>query len=288
MLQSYAEHDRIQWRPPGTGCDRPGLPGLDADRRAGSDSILIARDNATVAELNTRAQAELVVAGQVDVDSTVTLRSDVEAGAGDIILARRNDRSRRFAGAFIANGTRLQITTINPTDPWWPRNESSQAELTLDPDYLASTELGYATTAAPIPGRYRGHRPRRRWSGAVQGTVLRHDSGRAANHAYVELADHQDTHSPDRWGLMHEQPGAEDPVAALGAILQRSSAERTAHEVKAQQHAWSTDLGRMLHELEYLKWTDRACTLPVGEGALRSGRTGPGTAHRTPPPGLAW
>ncbi|MCT2089736.1 relaxase domain-containing protein [Micrococcus terreus] len=260
VLQSYAEHDRIHGDPEQDATDQAYQAWM-ADRRAGSDSILIASDNATVAELNTRAQAELVDAGQVDVESTVTLRSDVEAGVGDIILARRNDRSLRdTAGAFIANGTRLQITTINPDGSVVARNESNQAELTLDPDYLASsTELGYATTA------HRSQGVTVDTAHAVVGPGLSRElfyvamtRGRAANHAYVELADHQDTHSPDRWGLMHEQPGAENPVAALGAVLKRSSAERTAHEVKAQQHAWATDLGRMLHELEYLKWADRA------------------------------
>lgn len=66
-----------------------------------------------------------------------------------MILARRNDRSLRDeTGAFIANGTRLTLTGINPDGSAVARNETTGGAVTLDPDYLASsTELGYATTA---------------------------------------------------------------------------------------------------------------------------------------------
>lgn len=60
------------------------------------------------------------------------------------------------------------------------------------------------------------------------------------------------------WGLLTETPPAERPVTVLEGVLKRESAEHTAHEVRDQQRAWANDLGRMVHELDYLTWAARS------------------------------
>ncbi|RKW98954.1 hypothetical protein D9C01_13340, partial [Corynebacterium diphtheriae] len=56
-------------------------------------------------------------------------------------------------GAFIANGTRLTLTAINPDGSAHAVVDGTGGTVTLDPDYLASsTELGYATTAHRAQG----------------------------------------------------------------------------------------------------------------------------------------
>ena len=260
VLRTYSEQGRIHGDVNTAGADLAYSAWL-SDRQDGKESILIASDNATVAELNTRAQTDLVATGAVDVEQTVRLRTGHEAGTGDQILARRNDRSLRdTTGAFIANGTRLTITAINPDGSAAATSNSTGGAVTLDADYLgSSTELGYATTAHRSQGVTvdTGH--------AVAGAGLSREllyvamtRGRQANHVYVDLEADQEAHSPDEWGLLTEQPPAQDPTAVLSGVLKRSSAERTAHEVQAAQHAWSTDLGRMVHELEYLDWAARS------------------------------
>ncbi|NUL44094.1 relaxase domain-containing protein [Cellulosimicrobium funkei] len=260
VLTEYAANDRIHGAPGEDAADSAYSAWL-ADKRAGLSTILIASENATVAELNTRAQADLVASGDVDVEQTVTLRGEATAGAGDLVLARRNDRSLRDeTGAFIANGTRLTLTGINPNGSATARNETTGGVLTLDSDYLASsTELGYATTAHRSQGVTVDS------AHAVAKAGLSRElfyvamtRGRQANHAYVDLGVDHEAHSPDEWGLLTQTPPAERPVTVLEGVLKRESAEHTAHEVRDQQRAWANDLGRMVHELDYLKWAARS------------------------------
>ncbi|GAA4759328.1 MobF family relaxase [Citricoccus nitrophenolicus] len=260
VLNEYAANDRIHGAPGEAAADSAYSAWL-ADKRAGLSTILIASDNATVAELNTRAQADLVSSGDVDVEQTVTLRGEAAAGAGDLVLARRNDRSLRDeTGAFIANGTRLTLTGINPDGSAVARNENTGGAVTLDPDYLASsTELGYATTAHRSQGVTVDS------AHAVAKAGLSRElfyvamtRGRQANHAYVDFGVDHEAHSPDEWGLLTETPPAERPVTVLEGVLKRESAEHTAHEVRDQQRAWANDLGRMVHELDYLHWAARS------------------------------
>ncbi|WMY80074.1 MobF family relaxase [Citricoccus sp. I39-566] len=260
VLGEYAANGRIHGAPGQDAADSAYSAWL-ADKRAGLSTILIASDNATVAELNTRAQADLVASGDVDVEQTVTLRGDATAGAGDLVLARRNDRSLRDAtGAFIANGTRLTLTGINPDGSAVARNEATGGAVTLDPDYLASsTELGYATTAH----RSQGVTVDSAHAVATAGLsrelfYVAMTRGRDANHAYVDFGADHEAHSPDEWGLLTETPPAERPVTVLEGVLKRESAEHTAHEVRDQQRAWANDLGRMVHELDYLAWAARS------------------------------
>ncbi|REE02273.1 MobF family relaxase [Citricoccus muralis] len=260
VLSEYAANDRIHGAPGEDAADSAYSAWL-ADKRAGLSTILIASDNATVAELNTRAQADLVASDDVDVAQTVTLRGEATAGAGDLVLARRNDRSLRDeTGAFIANGTRLTLTGINPDGSAVACNETTGGVLTLDPDYLASsTELGYATTAHRSQGVTVDS------AHAVAKAGLSRElfyvamtRGREANHAYVDFGVDHEAHFPDEWGLLTETPPADRPVAVLEGVLKRESAEHTAHEVADVQRAWANDLGRMVHELDYLNWATRS------------------------------
>ncbi|XKH54439.1 relaxase domain-containing protein [Citricoccus nitrophenolicus] len=260
VLGEYAANGRIHGAPGEDAADAAYSAWLAA-KRSGLSTILIASDNDTVTDLNTRAQADLVASGDVDVEQTVILRGEATAGAGDLVLARRNDRSLRDeTGAFIANGTRLTLTGINPDGSAVARNENTGGAVTLDPDYLASsTELGYATTAHRSQGVTVDS------AHAVAKAGLSRElfyvamtRGREANHAYVDFGVDHEAHSPDEWGLLTETPPAERPVTVLEGVLKRESAEHTAHEVSDQQRAWANDLGRMVHELDYLHWAARA------------------------------
>ncbi|XKH52067.1 relaxase domain-containing protein [Citricoccus nitrophenolicus] len=260
VLSEYASNDRIHGAPGEDAADSAYTAWL-ADKRAGLSTILIASDNATVTDLNTRAQSDLVASGDVDVEHTVTLRGESSAGAGDLVLARRNDRSLRDAtGAFIANGTRLTLTGINPDGSAVARNETTGGEVTLDPDYLASSiELGYATTAHRSQGVTVDSAHAVATAGLYRELFyVAMTRGRHGNHAYVDFGVDHDAHSPDEWGLLTATPPADRPVTVLEGVLKRESAEHTAHEVRDQQRAWANDLGRMVHELDYLHWAARS------------------------------
>ena len=62
-----------------------------ADVRAGRDSLLLASATQTVVELNSRARADRIAAGEVVVDG-IALRDGTAAGVGDRVATRRNER----------------------------------------------------------------------------------------------------------------------------------------------------------------------------------------------------
>lgn len=259
-LAAYEANGRLHGGADAPDATEAAYTSWKADRDAGKDSILIAPDNQTVSELNARAHRELVEAGTVDIEATVTVRGETAAGTGDLLLARRNDRSiRDSTGAFVANGTRLQISEVHPDGSAVGISESTGGTLHLDAEYLqSSTELGYATTAHRAQGITTDT------SHTVASTALSRElfyvgmtRGREENHAYVSH-DPEHDHSADPWNLMHETNEAETPREYLEPVLNRSTAERTATETKAGELAWSNDLGRAMHEREYLGWAARS------------------------------
>lgn len=260
VLTTYDEQGRIHGDPDHDAADNAYQAWL-ADTRSGRTSILIAQTNSTVTDLNTRAQTELVAAGHVDIESTVTLRGEAFAGVGDKLLARRNNRNLRDdTGTFIANGTQLEITAIQSDGSAQATNLTTGGEVTLDPDYLTeSVELGYATTAHRSQGV----------TVDTSHTIVSHEQfrelfyvsmtrGRHENHAYVDVDVDPEAHSPDEWGILTDTPGPDHRLAALKGVLENSQAEKTAHEMTASEKAWANDLGRMVHEYEYLNWAEKS------------------------------
>lgn len=266
VVDEYADMGRIHGDPQTEAADS-AYAAWKRDRDAGFASILIASDNETVAELNQRAHTDLVDAGLVDITNQVDLRAGVQAGVGDVLLARRNDRSIRDSnGAFVANGTRLTITTIRPDGSVeatvQAEDEEPSPTILLDADYLSSSvELGYATTAHRSQGVTvdTGH--------AVVTPKLSRElfyvamtRGKHGNHAYVDIDDPENP-TPDDWAttltaaaLDDTGEVIDDPRHYIKAVVARSTAEKSAHEVQDAELGWGNDVGRICHELTYLSW----------------------------------
>lgn len=265
VLALYDEHGRIH-SDPDTGATEQAYAAWKHDHQQGLSSLLIASDTGTVVELNERAHADRVASGDVNIDHTVLLREDAQAGIGETLLARKNNRWLRDSdGVFVANGTRLTVTGVRPDGSCEATVETSGATLTLDKEYLAaSVELGYAVTAHRAQGVTvdTGH--------TVVSEELSREPfyvamtrGKAANHAYVDTAASEEP-VLTRWDgagqgevLMHEQQKPDNPLDTLSTVLGRSQAEKTAHEVQSAEAGWATDLGRMVHEHTYTLWAAR-------------------------------
>ncbi|MBE4696319.1 AAA family ATPase [Brevibacterium casei] len=266
VVDTYDEHDRIHGDPDHETADT-AYSAWKADRDEGLSSILIASDNETVAELNQRAHTDLVESGDVDITQQVTLRSEAQAGIGDVLLARRNDRSIRDSnGAFVANGTRLTITAIRPDGSVEANVQTGEdgtpPTIVLDADYLASSvELGYATTAHRSQGVTvdTGH--------AVVTPKLSRElfyvamtRGKRGNHAYVDIDDPENP-TPEDWNVQMTAAAVDkdgqvidDPAYYIKSVVSRSTAEKSAHEVQDAELGWANDVGRICHELTYLSW----------------------------------
>ena len=220
------------------------------DLGSGLSSILIAPDNDTVNILNRRAQADRISANLVDPSRSTALSDGSHAGAGDVVLARHNDRRiLDTSGKYIRNGTLL--TMIKPPDrsgSAWFRRQDTGARVRLDASYVSRfAELGYATTAH----RAQGITVDSSHSLVSEGRLTRElfyvsmTRGRDTNTAYVVEPQPDDTERLDPTALPHWPE-------ILGQILAAQGAERTAHETR--QHLLETNdtLHQLAAEHDYL------------------------------------
>jgi conjugative relaxase-like TrwC/TraI family protein len=217
---------------------------------AGVNSLLIAADAATVAELNTRARADLIAAGLVAADG-VGLTDGTTAGVGDRIVTRRNDRTIEVLGSWLKNGDEWTVDRVDDTGMIVYGGGSAQ-RITLPIAYVSEhVELAYATTAHRAQGRtvdtahaiVSGPRMTRE---ALYVSATR---ARQENHVYVAVNDAHDVESDNN--------GVEHPTAraVLTAVMANSGIEQSAHATGSLARPGSrpNQLARDLDGIDSLK-----------------------------------
>jgi conjugative relaxase-like TrwC/TraI family protein len=246
-LDAYAEHGRID------GGDRQRV--LDAvyagwrdDVAAGKASLMLAADGATVAELNRRARAGRVAAGEVIVGG-LALAGGCTAGVGDEIVTRQNDRSLSTGRSFVKNGDRFVVIATNDDGSMAVRRCSGGRGVVLPAPYVAThVELAYAVT---------GHRAQGRTTDTAHVVVspattrevlyVAATRGRESNRLYVETA-----YDPDP-ATGHDALTPEQAVReVLCGVLQNTGAEVSAHEALARAYQRSEDFATLAAEYETL------------------------------------
>ena len=125
------------------------------DLERGDRVLMMATTNSSVDALNLLAQQHRIDEGHVNVSSTITLADGAEAGVGDWILTRRNDR-RLATGtgrSFVKNGDRWTVEAIN-SDGSIEVVDDHDRTCTLPADYVRQwSSLGYAVTVHRAQGR---------------------------------------------------------------------------------------------------------------------------------------
>ena len=203
------------------------------DIDAGRSSLMIAPDTATVAELNRRARADRIAAGEVAEDG-LTVAAGQTIGVGDHVVTRRNDRHLATGTGWVKNGDRWVVTATDDDGAMTVRHAGGHGNIVLPADYVTEhVELAYTTTA---------HRSQGRTVGTAHALVSPNTTrevlyvaatrGRDANRLYVDTA-----YDPDPQ-TSHDHVG--DPRTArdvLAAILANTGAETSAHEtLRRAQH----------------------------------------------------
>lgn len=261
-LDDYVSHNRVHASEDSTAADQ-AFEAWKNDVDNGLHSLLIAPHTSHVHALNERAQASLIDEGVVDPSSAVPLRHNETGYIGDTILARTNNRGLRDShGHFIANGTRMTITSINDDGSVSATVDDTDAHVTIDADYLSqSCELGYAVTAHRAQGLTvdSAHMVIDSHTVNREALYVGMTRGKTANHVYVDGPDPE--HGVDPWGMIHqtghhpdEEPDADQHAYdTLSRILAASGAPETAHEVQAAEHGWANDLGRLCHAAAHLQ-----------------------------------
>ncbi|WP_115787473.1 MobF family relaxase [Arthrobacter silvisoli] len=248
-IADYEGHHRIEHGSYLDMVDR-AYSSWQADISAGKSSILIAADNETVGMLNERAQADRAIQGEVNAEQTVPLSDGLNAGAGDTVITRRNDRHIKDSiGDFIRNGTLLDVVRVGRRDGSLTAvRRDTGATVTLHRDYVGSAvELGYATTAHRSQGITvdTGHTVVTRGRLTRELLYVSMTRGRAANRAYVSENDPLDDEPLDpalraSWRQI------------LGEVLAAEGAERTAHEARETEQFKADSLERLSAEYDYL------------------------------------
>ncbi len=232
VLEEYERHGRIE--------QGSGEEVLDAAHRAwrtdwlsGRRTILIADANEAVTELNIRARRDRLILGEVDATETVRLRDGVQAGRGDLVVTRQNDRRLRAGSDWVRNGDRWTINRVHPDGSLTlSRLGSSRGLLRLPASYVAAhLDLGYAVTV---------HRAQGSTVDSAHAVVLSETTtreafyvamtrGRRSNIAYVAVdRDAFEVHQRDDEGR-----------AVLADVLSRTSVEPSAREtVATEQERW--------------------------------------------------
>lgn len=201
--------------------------GWRQDVQTGRTSLMLAADAETVRDLNTRARAQRVAAGDVS-DTGVRLADGTVVGVGDLVVTRLNRRALVTGSGWVKNGDDWIVQAIDERGAMRVRRANGGAVAVLPRDYVAENlELGYATTAHRAQGRTvdTAH-------AYVAATTVREPlyvmatRGRESNRLYVDTA-----HDPDA-ATSHGEDVHADPIDILEAAVFASGADLSATETR--------------------------------------------------------
>jgi conjugative relaxase-like TrwC/TraI family protein len=115
----------------------------------GETALMMAADNATVRELNARAQAHRIASGVITGKHSAPLADDAQAHVGDTVLARKIERKLRMNQGkdWVKNGDTYAVLKVHADGALTVRHETHNGTITLPADYVReSVQLGYAAT----------------------------------------------------------------------------------------------------------------------------------------------
>ncbi|MDR1188485.1 MAG: AAA family ATPase [Bifidobacteriaceae bacterium] len=221
------------------------------DTQAGLGSVLIAEARQTVTELNQRARADRIGAGEVSPGREAALYDGSAASRGDIVVTRHNDRCL-VAGrsGWVRNGDRWTVAKVHGDGAVTVQRAGHRrgAAVVLPATYVAQhLELGYAVTAHRAQGvtADTAHV-------MVTATTTRENlyvsmtRGRHSNRAYVA------TDRPDQdHDIPHPADNPEATAASvLHGVLRHSGAEPAAHQARAGEHDRWGSIAQLAAEYE--------------------------------------
>ena len=204
-----------------------------ADREAGRRTLMIAQDGATVAELNRRARADRVAAGEV-AERGLAVGGGQTAGVGDLIVTRHNER--RLATdktGWVKNRDLWTVTAVNTDGSMKVKRAGGGGSVILPAPYVTEhVELAYATTAYGAQGMTVDV------ARAVVSPLTTREAlyvaatrGRDGNHLYV-VTDFDPDPATSHEGMTPPQSARQ----VLAGVLANQSAERSATDT--MRAAW--------------------------------------------------
>ena len=205
------------------------------DIAAGRASLMIAGDLGTVSELNARARADRISAGQV-IEDGVSVAGGATAGVGDQVRTRQNNRRLTSGQSWVRNGDRWSvIATFDDGAHDREAGERCRTGALAGRLRARTRRAGLRLDGAPGPGPNRRHRPRPRLAHTTREVLyVSGTRGREGNWLYV------DTHYDPDPQTSHDQ--VTETVTArevLAGVLRNEGADVAAHDMirRAQSEA---------------------------------------------------
>jgi conjugative relaxase-like TrwC/TraI family protein len=242
-IGAYEAHDRI------ASGERDQM--LDAvfaawkrDVAAGQTSLMIAGDLRTVSELNARARACRVSAGQV-IDVGVSVAGGETAGVGDQVRTRQNNRRLTSGQSWVRNGDRWTVIATFDDGGMSVRRANGAGVVHLPADYVCEhVELAYASTAHRAQGRTvdTAH-------ALVSPTTTREvlyvsgTRGREGNWLYVDTR-----YDPDPQTSHDQVTEAGTAREVLANVLRNEAADLAAHEMIRRVQSEAESFERLTSE----------------------------------------
>jgi hypothetical protein len=254
-VDAYIAHGRV-WEGSADDVTDAAYRAWRADTAEGLSSVLIAETGQTVAELNRRARADRIAAGQVRPGPEIELQDGSRASQGDVVTTRRNDR-RLVAGrsGWVRNGDQWTVTQVRDDGSVTIRRlgRNAGASVVLPATYVADhLDLGYASTAHRSQGLTTDTAHAVATGAATRELLyVAMTRARRSNNVYVATDQADPAHAaafPD-----DQEP---DARSVLHRALQTSGAEPSAHTAAAQGHDRWRGIAQLAAEYETI--TDAA------------------------------
>ncbi|MBG6185416.1 conjugative relaxase-like TrwC/TraI family protein [Arthrobacter sp. CAN_A214] len=244
-----------------------------ADTQAGKTSLLVATDNATVTDLNARAQAVRIATGDLtdgtgpitEATPSVVLRDGLRAYAGDTVVTRKNDRTLQVNQGkdFVKNNdvwTVEKVTADPATDAAVGqerqrvtlRHTGHRGRITVDAGYLHEHgQLGYAATVhraqgATVDTAHAILDERTDRAGAYVAATR----GRETNRLYVALGDDND-----------QAVTRDSVVSTITANYDRTQSAHEAVRTEAVRSGDVATLAGVYNEVENAAWKAKTRTI---------------------------
>ncbi|MBP8180008.1 MAG: relaxase domain-containing protein [Acidimicrobiia bacterium] len=153
VVDLYAQHQRIHGGPEAEMYNQV-LEAWIGDQ-ATSEAVMVTQTNDQASALARAAREHLIGAGTVDTDRQVALRDGNQAGTGDVIRTRRNNREITAGQrGFVRNRDTWTVQRVHRDGCLTVKSQNGGAKAKLPRTYVdAHVELAYAGTAHAVQGR---------------------------------------------------------------------------------------------------------------------------------------
>ena len=222
VAATYVEQGRVE---SGSREDMIDLifDGWLTDVRAGRSSLMMAADAQTVADLNARARAHRVTAGEVSSEG-VAVADGATIGVGDVIMTRHNQRALVTGQGWVKNGDDWIVQAIGKDGSVRVKRPDGGAVARLPAAYVQQhVELGYASTAHRAQGRTVDSAHAYVNSATVREPLyVMATRGRESNRLYIDI-----TYDPDA-ATSHENGAEAGLIEVLEGVISTSGADLSA------------------------------------------------------------